>query len=119
MGLYNIVTETAAANLNSFLQHYNTDLALGITLSTTLENLQMELGIRGCPLHYNYTTWSGLATNSWIKSLWEKVDNLGIKIKPEYKSIPLPIEKDVCIMEHFAALGIRGDLLAQLNKCRK
>ena len=69
MGLHNLVTETASATLNSFLQHYNTDSALGITLSTTLENLQLKLGVQGCPLHYDYDTWSILATDSWIKSL--------------------------------------------------
>ena len=51
MGSYNLATETATANLNSFLQHYNTYSALGITLSTILENLQLELWVRGCPLH--------------------------------------------------------------------
>jgi len=37
----------------------------------------------------------------------------------EYKSIPLPIEKDASIMETFVTAGIRGDLLEELNKCRK
>ena len=72
MGLYNLVTKTTAANLNSFLQHYNTNSALGTTIQATLENLQLELGVRGFPLHYDYDIWSVLATNSWIKSLWEK-----------------------------------------------
>ena len=80
MGLYNIVTEITATSLNSFLQHSNTNLALGTTLQATLKNLQLELGIRGCPLHYNYNIWDGLATNSWIKSLQEKNGKLGIKI---------------------------------------
>ena len=47
MGLYNLVTETTATTLNSFLQHYNTDFMLGTTIQATLENLQLELGIRG------------------------------------------------------------------------
>ena len=53
MGLYDLVIETTSATLNSFLQHYNTNSALGITLSATLENLQLELGVQGCPLHYD------------------------------------------------------------------
>ena len=64
MGLFNLVTETTAATLNSFLQHYNTNSALVTTLSVTLENLLLKLGVQGCPLHYNYNTWGGLATNS-------------------------------------------------------
>ena len=34
MGLYNLMTETTAANLNVFLQYYNTDSALGITINS-------------------------------------------------------------------------------------
>ena len=36
-----------------------------------------------------------------------------------YKSILLPREKDASIMEALVAAGIRGDLLEELNKCRK
>ena len=95
MGLYNLVTDTTAANLNSFLQHYNINSALGITIQATLENLQLELGVKGCPLHSDYDTWNGLATNSWIKALWEKIDKLRIKLEVVYKSIPLPREKNM------------------------
>ena len=69
MELFSLVTETTSATLNSFLQHYNIDLALGITPSATLKNLQLELGMQGCPLHYGYDTWRGLAIDLWIKSL--------------------------------------------------
>ena len=94
-------------------------MAVGITLTTTLENLQLELGVRKCPLLYDYITWSGLATGScWTKSLCEKVGKLRIDVDMIYESIPLPRERDICIMEHFVELGIRGEQLAKLNKCR-
>ena len=41
MGLYDITTETTAATINSFLQHYNMPTLLGVTLQTYLENLQI------------------------------------------------------------------------------
>ena len=80
MDLYNRTTEKIVANLNSFLQHYNTVSSLWIMLTTTLKNLQLELGVRKYPLLYDYNTLSGLVTNSWIKSLWGKVNKLGIDI---------------------------------------
>ena len=55
MGLYDATTETTAANLISFLQHY---------IPTTLENIQLQLGVRKCSLHYDYNIRSGLATVS-------------------------------------------------------
>ena len=45
MGLFDLTTETASATLNYFLQHYNTDMALGVTLAAALEDLQLELGV--------------------------------------------------------------------------
>ena len=72
MGLFDLTTKTTEANLNTFLQHYNTDSAVGITLIMTLENLQLEPRVTKFPLLHNYDTWSGLTTNSWVKSLWGK-----------------------------------------------
>ena len=90
MGLFNLMTKKAVVNLNAFLQHYNPDSAIGITLTTTLENLQLKLGVRKCPLLYDYDIWSGLATDSWIKSLWEKVDKLSIAVDMIYEGAPPP-----------------------------
>ena len=51
---------------------------MGVTLTTVLENLQLELGVQDFPLLYDYDTWKNLAIPSYIKSLWEKIDKLGI-----------------------------------------
>ena len=73
MGLFSITTETTSATINSFLQHYGTETPLGITLHAALvEYLQVEIGVRGCPLTYDFGIWGELATDSWVKSLWEK-----------------------------------------------
>ena len=53
MGLEELTTSTAAATINSFLQHYQMDTALGITLTAAIENLQLELGVRDCPFKYD------------------------------------------------------------------
>ena len=80
---------------------------------------QLELGVTKFTLMYDQDTWSGLATNSWIKSLWEKVDKLGIDINLMYEPISIPRNKDTCIIEMFVKLGIQGEQLKQINKCRK
>ena len=90
MGLFDLTTETTAATINAFLQHYGTDSPVGVTLQATLENLQIELGVRGCPLDYDFETWGHLATNSWAKSLWEKVDHFGLGLHLEHKSLQQP-----------------------------
>ena len=67
MGLHNLTAEATTASLNLFLQHYGTDTLLGIYLSTSIENLQLELGVSKCPFKYDYEVWNVLATDSWVK----------------------------------------------------
>ena len=58
MGLQDIATdETAVMKLTSFVQYYNTNSLLGITLSDTLKNLQLELGSQDCQLGYDFKVW--------------------------------------------------------------
>ena len=92
MGRFNLATETTAATLNSFLQHYNMPTQLGVTLTASLENLQIELGVPDNPLQYPYDVWSPLATDSWIKSLWQKIDAFGLQIDMKYDHIASPGE---------------------------
>ena len=59
LGLCNLTCETAGATLNSLLQHYGTETALGIYLMAMLENIQVELGVQHCPLQYDFKKWGG------------------------------------------------------------
>ncbi len=68
MGLNDITIKTATKTTNVFLQNFGMDSALGIMLQATPENLQLELGVLGCPLDYDFQKWCSLATDSWIKS---------------------------------------------------
>ena len=119
MGLEDLTAETAAATINSFLQHYQMDSAIGVTLTAALENLQLELGVRDCPLHYDYKIWGPLATDSWVKALWQKIDHFGLALDLDYRSLPLPRENDACIMELLVTQGVRERDLIAANRCRK
>ena len=107
------------ATLNSFLQHYNEDSALGAFLKTAIENLQLELGVDDCPFLYNYGVWGCLATESWVKALWVKLDEFGIDLLLEYQKIPRPRERDQLIMQTFVDDGCRGKELGGQNRARK
>ena len=109
MGLYDITTETTAATINSFLQHYNMPTSLGVTLQACLENLQIELGVPDNPLMYDFTIWGALATDSWIKALWEKIHAFQVEINMDYKKIQRPRDDDICLMHRLVADGIRGE----------
>ena len=57
MELNCLIIEAAAASLNLFLQHYGTDTFLGTYLTASIENLQLELGVRA--VHLTTTSRSG------------------------------------------------------------
>ena len=94
MGLYDLITETTPSNLNSFLQRYNTDSALGITLTTTLENLQLELGSGSAPFTMT-TTYGEESQQIPGLSPYGGNDKLGREIDMVYENTPLPREKYV------------------------
>ena len=108
------------AGLSMLLQHYKVDSALGTTLQAVIEHLQLELGVNDCPLHYDFQVWGILATDSWVKFLWGKIDKFGIGVVLAYDSIPAPRRNDIPIMQQwFVDNGIRGDDLRRLNRVRK
>ena len=118
-GLRSLKFEATTEAINMFLQHYETESTLGIFLTATLENLQLELGVTGCPFTYDYSIWKDLATDSWIKSLWERIQHFHIDLQIDYKVLPMPRTNDECIMERCVDDGVRGAELASINRVRK
>jgi len=117
--LKSLSSEATAEALNMFLQHYGTDSTLGVYLTATLENLQLELGVTGCPLTYDYSIWEHLATDSWIKSVWERIFHFGIDLQLGYTVLAMPRVNDESIMETCVDEGIRGAELISINRARK
>ena len=103
--------------MNSFLQHYGTATPLGIYLKGSLENLQLELGVQHCPFKYNFEKWGHLATDCWVKSLWEKIHSLSLDVEIEYKSLSIPRERDKFIMEELIDV-LSSSEAASFNRAR-
>jgi len=120
MGIRHLPIEATAATLNAFLQHYGEPTNLGYTLRTTLHHMQVEMGVRVCPLQYKYEVWEGLVTDSWVKALWEKVSKFNIKLDIKYDELLPPKERDKCLMlEALVEAGWRGNDLIRANWARK
>ena len=45
--MFDLTTETTVAQLNALLRHYKTNTELGMTITTELELLQLEIGVTG------------------------------------------------------------------------
>ena len=68
---------------------------------------------------YDFTIWGVLATDSWIKALWEKIHTFQVEINMDYKKIQRPRANDICLMQRLVDDGIRGEQLVAFNRVRK
>ncbi len=84
-----------------------------------MRHLRLELGVPDCPFQYEFSTWGHLATDSWAKSSWEKLDELGISLDFKSDNIPIPRRGDKAIMHLMVKMGLRGRDLLQVNRVRK
>ncbi len=73
--------------------------------------MQIKIGVPNCPLDYDYKVWGPLATDSWVKSLWEKIDDFNINVELNYTVIKPPRSHDRPIMQLMVDDGIRGSKL--------
>ena len=90
IGLFNTGMEATMASINALLQHYGAPTNLGVTLQASIEALQLKLGVPDNPFKYPFEVWGELATDSWVKSLWERIDSYNIEPELDYPSIAFP-----------------------------
>lgn len=79
--------------------HWNSGIGIGIQLLWTYELVQLECGLEGNFLQHQYGTYEVLATNTWMKTLWNYTDYYNIKLELDDVVTPLPWERDKVIME--------------------
>lgn len=110
--------ECVIAQVNKLLVHYGCTSNLGLKLKISLSKIILELGISSQPLQESYQQYSNWITHSWLKSLWEKCDLLGIMV--EFNNITLcpPRERDKWLMREFIQLGYSPQALLCLNQMR-
>ena len=120
IGLHNIGVEATIASINALLQHYGAPTNLGITLQASIEALQLELGVPDNPFQYPFEIWGELATDSWVKSLWERIDSYDIALELDYTPIQPPRQHDKSIMvELVNTHKWRGAKLQRANRARQ
>lgn len=99
IGLYNFVTEQLTERLNLLLRHYGAGSLLSDKLETSLAYLQLQLGVKCCPLELVYDEWHYMTPLSWTKMLWRILQATGFEVRLDYERDPLPRERDCLIMD--------------------
>jgi hypothetical protein len=100
------------------LQHYGSPTTLGLKCRATIESLQLEIGCEGNPLQECYCSRGILATPSWITSIWERSQQMGLQFYLRYESMDYPRENDTEIVALLLQHGFSGMTLRQMNRCR-
>ena len=110
--------ECLSAQLSKILTHYGCDTAVGRLLQVSLELLILELGVSSQPFQVDYNVYGNWVTDSWIKSVWEKVFLFGVVLVEGRLKIEPPRQDDEWLMPIFRKLYFSEPELERLNKVR-
>ena len=100
------------------IAHGDAPTITGCSLRAVLSLHTIELGLPGSLFQQNYSKFGHLASNSWLKHLWNFCSETDIHLEPSTLPLQLLREKDLFIMTQFSKFGYRGKDLYHLNLCR-
>ncbi len=72
IGLFNLTIKQFIGWAELILQHYGTGLTISKKMRASLVAAQLEIGCNGNPLNECHDTLGILATDGWIKAVWER-----------------------------------------------
>jgi hypothetical protein len=90
----------------------------GELLRASMEQLQLELGLPGSLLQLDYSVLNDLATNCWLKTVWNFAWTHEIDITDTGPRLTSYRRNDQFLMEEFTRHGKKGHELKKLNECR-
>ncbi len=117
IGLYNLSIEQFISWIEVLLQHYGAGFTTSQKLQASLEAMHLEIGCSGNPLNEDYGILSQLATEGWVKAVWERVLYYGYTITLDYPVERPPHEGDVNLVAIITKSSKQGKELVSLNWC--
>jgi hypothetical protein len=103
-------------HLIALLEHTQQDMMTGQLITTSYEQLQLEMGTPGFMTNIPFKTMKATVANTWITDLWEFVDHFQIKIWDNIEQLRSQEKNNKFIVEEFIKAGCVGNELKQLNK---
>ena len=120
LGLKHLYTDQGIEQIKMLLSHGGTDSYCGILIQCCYELLQLEVGTLTSFFNLDYSKYSFLCTESYIKSVWKYADEKDIQLFAPV-NIPQPCRvNDVslieAVMEHKEKFTEQEILM--LNRCK-
>jgi len=119
LGLPNLYLQQEISKLNEFISKSHTEHIMWKQLQVGLELAQMQTGLLGCVYNYNYGKYEFLLQDSWIKTQWKFISDMGLNVKGWKNNIPLQRIQDKGIMETMVNSDLPQSTIENVNKCRK
>ena len=113
--IYYVMGEIQTSTL---LRHYSEDSLTGSMMQASLQRHNLELGLGTSMFQADYTRYSQLATDSWMKHNWAFHHRSQISVDIAAPAPVLQREGDQFLIPLFWNLGFRKSNLAALNRCR-
>jgi hypothetical protein len=104
---------------NKLLMHYGCRTALSTELQTSIGLLLVELGMSFQPFLLSYANFGHMVTTSWLKQVWEKLDQFKFLMMVHNQQSMFPQVGDDWLMARFIGLGYGVEDLLILNRVWK
>jgi hypothetical protein len=117
-GLPHPGVEALIAMTNKLLMHFGSSSVLGDFMKTSYSYLTLELGVSFQPLQALYKRFLFLATHSWMKMLWEKVDRFKVTVETAKGPLAFPRDGDRFLMLIVMERGYSRETVRLLNRVR-
>jgi hypothetical protein len=118
LGIRHLWTTQGVEHLLAILRHATRSTLTGQLIRTSMEDMQLEIGVSASFLKSSYNYYGCLATRSWISETWRFLSDSRITVVDPFPKPPLACPNDCFLMERFFQHGYRGSDLLQLNQCR-
>jgi hypothetical protein len=105
-------------HLTALLEHNQQQTMTGQLLTTSYEQLRLEMRTSGFMTDISYKSMKATVTKTWITDLWEFIDRFQIKLHDDIEHLRLQRKNDKFLMDEFLSAGYDGTTLKELNECR-
>ena len=120
LGFFNLYNLMGAGHVEFLLRHYDSPSITGKLLRTSLQQLQLEMGLQNCVFTYSFSQFKNSVTPSWMSHLWKYVSETNISLIPpeDQPQLQKLRDNDFMIMDRVITMGWTSNEIACFNRCR-